>query len=65
MTGKYSDDRRKFLKVAALFGGAAVCLPMARGAAAVRPPPRPMPEKRGQGYRVTEHIREYYKAARI
>jgi hypothetical protein len=65
MTQKYSDDRRKFLKVAALFGGAAICLPVSKGVAAIRQPSLRLPEKPGQGYRVTEHIREYYKAARI
>lgn len=64
MTEKYSDDRRTFLKVAALFGGAALCLPMAKNAAANQKLPL-LPEKSGQGYRETEHISKYYKSARI
>ena len=64
MTEKYSDDRRSFLKTVALLSWAAVCLPLAKEAAASRKPSESL-EKSGQGYRETEHISKYYKAARI
>jgi hypothetical protein len=65
MTENYSDDRRTFLKAVALISGAAALLPLAGETAASSEPPLQQAEKTAQGYRVTEHIRKYYEAARI
>ncbi len=64
MTEHSSDERRKFLKSIALLGSAAVCLPLARKAAAENKPVPLLPEQTTQGYRETEHISKYYQTAR-
>ena len=65
MTAKFSDNRRTFLKMAVLLGGTTVGLALAKKTAAGTDQPPSPQEKPGRGYRVTEHISKYYKAARI
>jgi len=65
MTENYSDERRTFLKTVALISGVAALLPLAGETAAGNKPVLKQAEKTAQGYRVTEHIRKYYQAARI
>jgi hypothetical protein len=65
MTAKFSDNRRTFLKMAVLLGGTTVGLALAKKAATEPIRTQPLQKKQGQGYRVTEHIRMYYRAARI
>ena len=55
---EYSDERRTFLKTVALLGGATLCLPLTKEAAA-RQPPLLSGETSASGYRETEHIRKY------
>lgn len=64
MTAHSSEQRRKFLKSIALLGSAAVCLPLAKKAAAENKPAPLLPEQVTQGYRETEHIGKYYQTAR-
>lgn len=64
MAKEYSDERRTFLKAAALLSGVTACLTLEPKAASEPRLPRPQ-EKSYQGYTETEHIRKYYKAARI
>lgn len=65
MNPEYSDERRTFLKTVVILGGAAVCLPIAKEVAANNRAPLEPSGKKGQGYRETEHIRDYYRVARI
>jgi hypothetical protein len=65
MTVKFSDNRRTFLKMAVLLGGTTVGLALAKRAAAKPENLLGKQDITGQGYRETEHIRKYYKAARI
>lgn len=55
--------RRNFLKAAGLAGGAAAVGVSA--AVAAEPPERAADPKRGQGYHETDHVRAYYRSARI
>ncbi len=57
--------RRKFLKGATIFGGLAALLGILRPAAAGPKDPPRQPERSGQGYRLTEHVKKYYKTARL
>ena len=64
MKMELSSNRRTFFKQASLFGGLAVLLTVGRPAAAKPQQPLPESELSGKGYRLTEHIRKYYAAAR-
>lgn len=56
--------RRGFLRKAGLAGGAAAAA-VATGVSAAPQVVDDAPPKRSQGYRETEHVRAYYKTARI
>ncbi len=57
--------RRQFLKGTTIFGGLAALLGMVRPAPAGPKEPQDQPERSGQGYRLTEHIKKYYETARL
>ncbi len=57
--------RRKFLKGAAIFGGLAALLGIAKPAPAALKEPQRQPERSGRGYRLTDHIKKYYETARL
>lgn len=57
-------SRRAFIKGAALFGGLAVWLGAGRPRIIETKPPLPRPGPSGQGYRLTEHVKQYYETAR-
>jgi hypothetical protein len=57
--------RRQFLKSATIFGGLAGLLGIVRPAAAGLKETQRQPEHSGQGYRLTEHVKKYYKTARL
>ncbi|MFL6648089.1 MAG: twin-arginine translocation signal domain-containing protein [Sulfurifustis sp.] len=61
-----SEKRREFLK-GALAGSGAAVLAAVGGNAAAAPVPKqdaiPKPKQESQGYRETEHVRDYYKTA--
>ena len=61
---EFTGNRRSFIKMAAFLGGMAALLGNGRPLAA-KPKPSPQPEKSGQGYRLTEHVKKYYQAARF
>ena len=65
MTVQFSDNRRSFLKMALLLGTTTVGLALAKKGAAKPENLMPQQEKTGLGYRETEHIRQYYKTAKI
>lgn len=65
MKPEFSGDRRSFIKMAALLGGSAALLSTGRPAAAKPKPSPPQPEVSEKGYRLTEHIKKYYKTARL
>ncbi len=65
MKTHFSNDRRTFIKRAALLGGSAMALALgvprtARPAAVSAPEPK----EQNQGYRLTAHIKKYYETAR-
>ncbi len=62
---EFAGNRRSFIKMAALLGGWAALLGPGRPAAAKPRPSPPQPEESGRGYRLTEHIKKYYQAARF
>jgi len=61
------EGRREFLKGARLAGGAAVVAAASRGVVASEPEsaPAPEPEAKPKGYRVTDHVQQYYKTAQF
>jgi hypothetical protein len=63
MTETYSQERRNFLKIIALLGGAASTLQVTGKAIAGGKPVLLLSEKPAQGYRVTPHIKKYYQTA--
>jgi hypothetical protein len=58
MAKNYSDERRSFLKTVVLLSGAAASVPLIAGAKTRGKPDLLAPEKSGQGYRETEHVRK-------
>jgi hypothetical protein len=65
MKQEFTGNRRSFMKLAALLGGAIAGLGPDRPAAVQAQPPSPEPEGPGRGYRLTEHIKKYYRTARL
>ncbi len=65
MTAQFSDNRRSFLKMAVLLGTTTVGLALAGKGRTEQEHPLTRKEKLGPGYRETEHIKKYYKSARI
>ncbi len=66
INGPSKQGRREFLKGALLTGGA-VAAGLAAGEAAATPQAAPANAQavpQSKGYRVTEHIQDYYKTAR-
>jgi hypothetical protein len=63
MKTEFVGSRRSFIKMAALLGGVATLLGPGRPAAAKPKPMPPQPEESGQGYRLTEHVKKYYRTA--
>lgn len=64
MKTELAGNRRTFFKQASLFSGLAFLFSLGGPAVAAAKPPSPEPESSGQGYRLTEHIKKYYAAAR-
>jgi hypothetical protein len=66
MKMEFNGSRRSFIKIAAFIGSLAALFSPAKSAAA-KPPEliQPQPEKSGQGYQLTEHIKKYYQTARL
>ncbi|MBI4768373.1 MAG: twin-arginine translocation signal domain-containing protein [Deltaproteobacteria bacterium] len=58
-------NRRTFIKTAALLGGVAALFGSGRPAAAKPKPSLPKPVESNGGYRLTEHIKNYYRTARL
>lgn len=60
------SDRRRFLKSAAVVSGTAAAATLAGNAAAEMVEETAKPEAaQAKGYRETDHVREYYRLARI
>jgi hypothetical protein len=64
MKMELSGGRRRFFKRAALFGWLGILFIAGRPAVAKPKKSLPEPEPAGQGYRLTEHVKTYYKTAR-
>jgi len=65
MKEQYSEQRRAFLKMLSVLGGAALCLGTVRvNEVRKAPAVRQAQPSSAQGYRETSHIRKYYETAR-
>lgn len=60
---KVSQSRRKFMRDAAITGGVAAAAVTAPGVAMAEATESPVNEKPDEGYRLTQHILDYYKSA--
>ena len=58
-----SQSRRKFMRDAAVTSGVAAAAVTAPGVALAEAAPTPVNEKPEGGYRLTQHILDYYKSA--
>jgi len=59
-------ERRKFLLTAGLGIGGAVAAAAGVQVLAPEPPPPPLSKQsKDQGYQATEHVRNYYRTARV
>jgi hypothetical protein len=65
MKVELTGNRRTFMKSAAIFSGLAALFGIAKPARAKPKESSPQPEQPSQGYRLTEHIKKYYKTARL
>jgi hypothetical protein len=64
MDRELAGTRRTFMKGAALLAGLTTLFGITGPGLAKPPQPVKQLEPSGQGYRITEHIRKYYEAAR-
>ncbi len=64
LQGRTDPERREFLKTLTVAGGAAAVVAAGNISAATEEVTE-KEETRSQGYRETDHVREYYKSARI
>jgi len=60
---KLSQSRRKFLRDASVMGGIAAVAAGAPGIALAETAEQATAEKPDEGYRLTQHILDYYKSA--
>ena len=69
MKMEFSGNRRTFIKWAAIFGGFAAVIglvkPAGVEAGAKQEKSVGQPEQSGGGYRLTEHIKKYYRTASL
>lgn len=69
MKMEFSGNRRTFIKSAAIVGGFAALIglvkPAGVKAGGKQGESLRQPEQSGQGYRLTEHIKKYYKTASL
>ena len=66
MKVELTGDRRTFMKSAAIFSGLAALFGIVKPSPAKpKDDPSPEQEQESQGYRLTEHIKKYYKTARL
>jgi len=65
---KYAEakiSRRKFLSGGAILSASAVSVAIAPNAAVAASKAEPVAEKKEEGYRLTQHIADYYKSAAL
>jgi len=65
---KYAEaklSRRKFLSGSAILSASAVAVAIAPNAAVAATKTEPVVEKKEEGYRLTQHIADYYKSAAL
>lgn len=65
---KYAEakiSRRKFLSGSAILSVSAVAVAIAPNVAAAATKAEPTVEKKEEGYRLTQHIADYYKSAAL
>lgn len=60
-----TSTRRTFLGGTILVGGLAMLLGLQRPLQTEPDAPKKQEEKRGRGYRLTEHVKRYYESARL
>ena len=64
MTINSSSDRRKFLTTLGIGGAAAATVALTRQPAETGQSTE-TPAAQGKGYQVTEHVRNYYRSAKV
>ena len=65
MTSKPSSSRRKFLATLGAGGAAAAAVAITQQAAGPGQSAAKTPAQQGKGYQVTEHVRNYYRTAKV
>ena len=65
MTTKPSSSRRKFLATLGVGGAAAAAVAMTRQSGPLDPPSEKSAAPQGKGYQLTEHVRNYYRTAKV
>ncbi len=65
MTTKPGSSRRKFLATLGVGGAAAATVAITRQAAEPGQVATATPAPQGKGYQLTEHVRNYYRTAKV
>ncbi len=65
MTTKPVSSRRKFLATLGVGGAAAATVAITRQGTGPEPLATVTPTPQGKGYQLTEHVRNYYRTAKV
>ena len=65
MTTKPSSSRRKFLATLGAGSAAAAAVALTQPGGKPEPTPRKTAAPQGKGYQLTEHVRNYYRTAKV
>ncbi len=65
MTTKPSSSRRKFLATLGVGGAAAVAVALTQQGGRPEPASDKTAAPQGKGYQLTEHVRNYYRTAKV
>ena len=65
MTTKPSSSRRKFLAALGVGGAAAAAAVITQQTGQPEPPSAKTGAPQGKGYQLTEHVRNYYRTAKV
>jgi hypothetical protein len=65
MTTKPSSSRRKFLATLGVGGAAAAAVALTQQGGQPEPTSDKTAARQGKGYQLTEHVRNYYRTAKV